>query len=499
MNLVDFKKVRFETLGCRLNQIESEATAKYFVDKGFSVCVEPLSSITEEDNFTSLCIINTCTVTQKAEQKARRLIRLCARKFPNAVIIVTGCYAQLSPKEICDIDSHVCAVGGQIKSRLVEVPDLLDKALAAAFAKGGDDVNTCNWNPVDFIKIINEKITGAAQDKASFPENSFKLSTSSFISHSRASLKIQDGCNNSCSYCAIHIARGHSVSIDVQTAIDRVKELEESGHDEVVLTTVNIGQYKGLYNGKYLNFAQLLVKLLENTTSINFRISSLYPEIVNDEFCSAIASSRVRPHFHLSVQSGSDRILSSMNRNYVADDVVKACDLIRSVKPDAFIACDIITGFPGEEDSDFEDTMALCKRCDFAWVHAFPYSERPGTAAASMKHKVPQSVSGERCSQLVRWAKDNKINYINKFKGDVRPAILETIRRPAVLAASLGGGRLPNRELVYHAVTDNFLHCELRSDIKMEAGKTILIRITGPLEDRIEKGGEIEAAASIIR
>ena len=356
------------------------------------------------------------------------------------------------------------------------------------------------------------------QNKAAFPENSFKLATSSFIAHSRASLKIQDGCNNNCSYCAIHMARGHSVSIDVQTAIDRVVDLEKSGHDEVVLTTVNIGQYRGAYNGRFLNFSQLLVKLLENTSTINFRISSLYPEIVDDEFCAAISDKRVRPHFHLSVQSGSDKILASMNRNYVAADVVRACDLIRTVKPDAFIACDIITGFPGEEDCDFEDTMSLCRRCDFAWVHGFPYSERPGTEAAVMKHKVPQSVSGERCRELIAWAKSNKIKYIEGFEGRVVPAIIETIRRPAVLAGGVmsgagvtaggvnggvvsgaaGGVNGTGGQVIYHAVTENFLHCEIHTSEKLEAGKTVMVEILKPLKERIEKGGEIEALAGLV-
>ena len=361
--------VRFETLGCRLNQIESEATAKYFIDAGFNVKVEGVTSASPDDLSTSLCIINTCTVTQKAEQKARRIIRLCLKKYTNATVLVTGCYAQLAAAEINSIDPRVVVVGGQIKSRLVEVPGLLKNELYKSEinkkADGQRHDYSAGWSPVEFVNIINENVVNKPQAKLTFPEDSFKLSTSSFIAHSRASLKIQDGCNNNCSYCAIHMARGHSVSIDVQTAIDRVVELEKAGQDEVVLTTVNIGQYKGAYKGEFLNFSQLLVKLLENTSSINFRISSLYPEIVDDEFCSVISNDRVRPSFHLSVQSGSDKILQSMNRAYKAADVVNACDLIRSVKPDAFIACDIITGFPGEEDCDFEDTMALCRRCDF--------------------------------------------------------------------------------------------------------------------------------------
>ena len=472
------KTVRFETLGCRLNQIESEATAKYFIDQGFNVSLEGLSSKTEEDPLTVLCVINTCTVTQKAEQKARRIIRLCVKKFPNAAVLVTGCYAQLASKEISEISNHIVVVKGQIKSRLVAVPSLLKKC--------EDD-----FNPLTFVDTINKELVIPPQEKLSFPENSFKLSTSSFVAHSRASLKIQDGCNNNCSYCAIHMARGHSVSIDVQTAIDRVIELENNGQHEVVLTTVNIGQYKGFYKGEYLNFSQLLIKLLENTKTINFRISSLYPEIVDDEFCNAIKDPRVRPSFHLSVQSGSDKILKSMNRAYKAIDVIKACDAIRSVKENPFIACDIITGFPGETDEDFEATMQLCYRCDFSWVHAFPYSERPGTLAATMKHKVPQSVSGERCKFLSNWAKENKVKYINSYLGKPLKAILETVKRPAIFKNA-------TTKQVYHAVTENFLHCEIETNEYFEGSQSITVELLKPLEERIQKGGEIEALAKIL-
>ena len=224
-------EIRIETLGCRLNQIESESAARIFLDKGFSVSMEGVTSSSQEDKETLVCIINTCTVTQKAEQKARRLIRLLLKKYPESTLIATGCYAQLASAEIEKMDSRICVIGGQMKSRLARVPELLIKAK-----------NEGKWNPLSFSQLIKKEISVIPQKKIGFPEESFKLATSAFLSHSRPSLKIQDGCNSNCSYCAIHIARGHSVSLDVQTAIDRVKELEAKVHGEVVLTTVNIGQ-----------------------------------------------------------------------------------------------------------------------------------------------------------------------------------------------------------------------------------------------------------------
>ena len=471
--------IRIQTLGCRLNQIESESIGRLFIEKGFSVSMEVVTSQSDEDFNTVLCIVNTCTVTQKSEQKARRLIRLLLKKYPESAIIVTGCYAQLAPKEISEIDSRIAVVGGQIKSRLEKVPELLFSELEKS-----------SFNKINFVSIINDQISLAPNEKKDFPENSFILSTSSFINHSRASLKIQDGCNNNCSYCAIHIARGHSVSIDVKTAVDRVKLLEKNGQDEVVITTVNIGQYKSEYLGKIYNFAKLLKLMLECTNRINFRISSLYPEIVDDEFCEVIKNPRVRPHFHISVQSGSNKILGAMNRVYKAETVLNACRKLSEVKDKPFLACDIITGFPGETEEDFEQTMKLCQECNFSWVHAFPYSERPGTIAASMKNKVPQSVSGERAKKLTDWAIQQKIDYVNFFAGKEVPAILETVRRPSVLVKN-------SQKIIYHAVTENFIHCEIVSEKKLESNKAINVKIIKALEERIVKGGEIEAQGMI--
>ena len=473
-------EIRIETLGCRLNQIESEAAARFFLEAGFSVDMKACSAASEEDEETRLCVLNTCTVTQKAEQKARRIIRLQLKKYPFSCVIVTGCYAQLASEEIKKIDARIAVLGGQIKSRIAEVPSLLKEELKKE-----------KWNPCGFASIINQKISQPLAQKAGFPEKSFTLATSSFVAHSRASLKIQDGCNNSCSYCAIHIARGKSVSIPVETALERVLELEEKGNDEVVITTVNIGQYRAEYKGEIFNFTRLLAFLLENTKKIAFRISSLYPEVVTDEFCRVIKNPRVRPHFHLSVQSGSNSVLEKMNRAYKAEAVIKACQKLRSAKDNPFLACDIITGFPGESEADFLQTLDLCNKCAFAWVHAFPFSERPGTPAAGMKPKVPQSISGERAGKITDFAIKSKISYVNQYAGKELSAILETVRKPVALSGNSG-------LMIYHAVTENFIHCEIKTDRPLTVNKSVRLRIIKSLPERISKGGEIEALAEII-
>ena len=498
MNKSDFV-IRFETLGCRLNQIESEGAAHFFVEAGFHVDMTPTTASSKEDVSTVLCVVNTCSVTQKAEQKDRRIIRLLLKKYPKASIIVTGCYAQLRPLEIKKIDPRVSVLGGQIKNRLSEVPALLGEFLAChaertdCHAERTDchaERTDCHAersrgiSPEDFSSLLEEKICSKTIRTKGLSEDAFRLATDSFLSHSRSSIKIQDGCNNNCAYCTIHIARGKSVSLDVKTVLERVKELEKKGQSEVVFTSVNIAQYRGLYNGGFLNFTNLLKLCLENTSKINFRISSIYPEIVDDEFCEVIKDERVCPHFHISVQSGSDRILSLMNRSYSREKIISACEKLKTAKENPFLACDIITGFPGETDDDFEDTLSLCKKCGFAWIHAFPYSERPDTPAVKMKNKIPQSVSGQRAERLTEWASKSKIKYIESFSGKETDAVIETN---------------------FHAMTKNFIHCKISCDndfdkefIEKNEGKLCKIIIEKILSDNIKKGGEVEAEAVIV-
>lgn len=464
--------VRIETLGCRLNQIESESAAQLFIESGFNV----LFSINEEDDNTRLVIINTCAVTQKAEQKARRVFRLALKNYKNAVLLITGCYAQLSKNQIEKMDERIAVLGGQIKSRIASLPDLLKN-------------NT--HSPADFAAILKKELCNIPAIKPGFPEDSFKFAASNLQAHSRASLKIQDGCNNNCAFCTIHIARGHSVSLDVKSALERVLALENQGYDEVVLTTINIAQYRGLFIDEkgveqYYNFSALLKYLLASTKKICFRISSLYPEIVDKGFCQVIKNPRVRPHFHISVQSGSNKILQLMNRKYNRDDVIKACADLRQAKPGCFLACDIITGFPGENDEDFVQTMDLCRQCDFSWVHTFPFSARPGTPAFDMKPKIPQSVSQKRAHELNDWAVSQKIKYIKSFISKPLPAIIEKEQPSST-----------NTNFIYNCMTENFIHCQVTSPTPLQESKEYKITITDVMLENIHKGGEIEATALV--
>lgn len=474
-------KIHFETLGCRLNQIESESAARFFSDAGFFVQMESVNAQNAEDRNVIICVVNTCTVTTKAEQKARRVIRLLLKKFPLATVIVTGCYAQVEPAEIEKIDNRIAVLKGMNKARLSEVPEVLKNFL------GGNKVfDESKYSPVDFTKLLRNSVF--VQPERVQAENPFKLSTDTFLSHSRSSLKIQDGCNCQCTYCRIHIARGKSVSLAADEVIKRVNDLKNAGQKEVVITTVNIGQYRSEYEGKKIDFTDLLEILLEKTSGISFRLSSLYPEIVDERFAQIIKDERVCPHFHISLQSGSDRILHLMKRPYKVDQVYTAIELLKKAKKNPFIACDIIAGFPGETEEDFAETLKLVDWAKFSWIHAFPFSARPGTEAYSMKPKIPESVAGKRVNQLLEIACKNKIEYINELCG-------HTIRAIAEKSIDFEGKKC------FRSVTENFLHCVVElseGQIIPDSGSRICLKIVKPLEKSIKKGSEEEAFATLL-
>lgn len=490
-NLSKVYTVHFETLGCRLNQIESEGGASFFEKEGFSINMEPFTSKTSLKDDIVLSVINTCTVTSKAEQKARRLIRLLLKITPNACVLVTGCYAELDQKIISAISDKIFVLPGSKKSLLSEIPAILkvflqknidfqskkDFSFGSSFSK-----HLSFWLESKYVSISSE-LSSSSFSKVVDP---FRLSTDTFFIHSRSSIKIQDGCNNACTYCRIHLARGKAVSLDVNTVLQRVQQLERKGYHEVVLTGVNLSQYKGAYNHTFLDLAQLLNLLLSSTTKICFRISSLYPERVDNDFCKVLINPRIQPHFHLSVQSGSDEILKKMCRPYNSKQVLEAVQRIRQVKPLAFIACDIIAGFPGETENDFNLTMELCQKAEFTWIHAFPFSPRPGTLAFTMKPTVPQSVTTQRIKKLTEFAIQSKCNYISLCSGKSVTAVTEFTRRD----------RAGNSKGMIHAVTANYLHVQLPGAFPQ--GSLIKVKICNALVENIKAGEDIEATAEAV-
>ncbi|TFG79934.1 MAG: tRNA (N(6)-L-threonylcarbamoyladenosine(37)-C(2))-methylthiotransferase MtaB [Spirochaetales bacterium] len=387
--------VSFRTFGCRLNQTETEGTAGAFAHAG--------ARIVSFGEPADVVVFNTCTVTGKAEQKARREMRLALRRNPDAVLLATGCYAEMEPGAIAALAPRVVVLPGSRKSVLAK----LATALYSAHAEGFD--------PLDEARRIVAESLGTRVDPFWFSIGDFRL-------RSRASLKIQDGCDNRCAYCRVCLARGGSVSLDPAEVVRRARGLAAAGYPEIVLTGVNLSQYSS--GGRA--FPDLLEILARETDTVAYRVSSWEPDRVDDAFLRAFASPRVRPHLHLAVQSGADPVLRAMGRAYRCDDVLRAAASVRSAKGDPFIGADLIVGFPGETDEDFSATMDFLAALDPAWVHVFPFSPRPGTRAWSMKPKIPERVAALRAAEVAAFATKSKRRFSERRIGNILEAVLET-------------------------------------------------------------------------
>ncbi len=363
-------RAAFYTFGCKLNQFETEALASSFRSQGFS-----LVSVREEAEYY---IINTCTVTSKSEQKARRLIRKLSRRTSESLLIVTGCYAQLNREVLESLGDNIVVVSQDKKNILMDLPGFLT----------GDAGLPDN-------KLKSFGMFSSIAEVSPHGQFSFKVDKYSF--HSRAFLKIQDGCDYRCAYCRIPLARGRSVSLDPDTVVARLKKLESSGYREVVLTGVNIASY----SYKDISLPGLLARVLEGVSRLRFRLSSLEPEMIDHELGDVLRKEEICPHFHIPVQSGSNKVLRHMQRRHRADEVINAVNLLKQVKPGSFIAADLLVGFPGETDEDFMLTRNLVQELEFSRLHVFPFSPRPGTEAYTMKDRVPERIRDERVKELL--------------------------------------------------------------------------------------------------
>jgi len=339
------------------------------------------------------------------------MIRKLLRDNPESCVIVIGCYAQLDTEEIMSLGAdgrRLFVLGGGegaagTKSALLGLPEYLSDAssveplpyLLESWIRNGE-------SPIE-----NDSVFYFNPDKFSF--------------HSRAYLKIQDGCDNNCAYCRVRLARGKSLSLNREAVLERLRAFEAKGIAEVFITGVNITQY----SDSGIDLAGLLELLLENTGTIALRLSSLEPERIDTRLASTLAHPRIRPHFHFSIQSASDAILQSMGRIYNVYTVEKAIALLRSVKDNPFLACDIITGFPGETEDEFAKTLGFCERTRFAWIHAFPYSRRPGTAAFSFGDSVRDIDKTRRVEALTALALRGKRSYAKSWLGKELSAVVE--------------------------------------------------------------------------
>ncbi|MDR2494476.1 MAG: MiaB/RimO family radical SAM methylthiotransferase [Spirochaetaceae bacterium] len=437
------------TVGCKLNQLESEAVAQSFRGAGFRVFPWNPGAPPAE-GAPDVLVVNTCTVTSKAEQKARRVIRKALRDHPKSALVVTGCYAQLDPKAIESLgmgmgiegETRVFVLAGSRKNALLELPALLAEA-------GRDGIS----------RVLGQWLGTSMPD-----DERFGLQPTDFAFHSRAFLKIQDGCDNRCAYCRVPLARGPSASLTAARALAALTELEARGYREAVLAGVNISQYR---DGA-LDLAGLAARLLQGTSAIGLRFSSLEPDGVTPALLDTLSHPRVRPHFHLSAQSGSPLVLARMGRRYTPEVLGEVAGSLRSVKDDPFLSCDIIAGFPGETPEAFEETLALCLSLDFAHIHGFPYSRRPGTPAwACAAHEaVPEREARARVERLLALGRQGKRRYIRRWIGKTVGGIVESLGEPAGFSL---------------VVSDNYLKLRLdrpKGDIPPK-GAAARCRITG--------------------
>jgi threonylcarbamoyladenosine tRNA methylthiotransferase MtaB len=419
-----------ENFGCRATQADGAAMERDLLEKGMTRAAATAQA--------ELVVLNTCTVTTSADHDARATIRRIHRENPGARIIVTGCYAQRAPGELASLPGVSLVVGNSHKSQLAEIAvkraGQHRQAEAPPLAGGFVPLSTLNAKPPQNGAVPAEIIVGdifAHTELTAAPV--FEADTAS--ERTRPNLKVQDGCNNRCSFCIIPFVRGKSRSLKLEQVLASVRELVASGYREIVLSGINLGRWgrdfpspmSGQSAAQRVRFTELLRAILTETQVEKVRISSVEPMDWSDELIDLAASSpRICKHAHVPLQSGSDRVLRQMHRRYrpwhYADRILK----IRQAMPDAAIGADVMVGFPGETDDDFEQTRALIENLPFTYLHVFTYSSRPGTPSAAMPSQVRGDVAHERNRILRELAAHKKRQFHEGFVGRTLEAITLT-------------------------------------------------------------------------
>ena len=369
------KKVAFYTLGCKVNQYETEAMLELFEKEGYEKA--------ETEDYADVYVINTCTVTHMSDRKSRQYIRRMKKKNPDAIIAVVGCYSQVSPEEILSIDEVNLVMGTNDRKKIVEEVKKIDASRKVSTV---DDIMK--------VKAFEEIEINKTNGKT------------------RAFMKIQDGCDRYCSYCIIPYARGRVRSRDLESIVKEVENLAANGYKEVVLTGIHVASY-----GKDIKDSD--IKLLDVIKQINdiegierIRLSSVEPILFTDEFVEAVSTmDKVCPHYHLSLQSGCDETLKRMKRRYTTEEYKAIVDRLRAAIPNVSITTDVIVGFPGETNEEFDKTYEFLKDIELTHMHVFKYSPRKGTPAATMENQVDPSTKHDRSEKLLQLNEEN----FNKF------------------------------------------------------------------------------------
>ena len=391
------------TLGCKVNQHESDILAAALQTRGWQGV--------EDGQIADVCIVNTCTVTQKASMQSRQMIRQLQRRHPGTVIIVTGCYAQVAPEEIEAIDGVHAIVGHRRKSAL---PDLIIRAI-----RDIDAVPLCSVEKLETtIPFADSPVTAPG-------------------GRTRPFLKIQDGCNSFCTYCIVPYARGRSRSMGPDSVLHHLSQLGGMGYQEVVLTGIHLGAY-GLDLSPPTHLLGLL-KLIETHRPVaRIRLSSIEPNEVSRDIIAQVASSAILcPHFHLPLQSGDDTILKSMHRPYSRDLFRQQVMAIHSRMPQAAVGADVLVGFPGEDDHAFANTAQLLEELPLSYLHVFPFSRRPGTPASDYPDQVDTQIIKQRTAKIRAIGRKKKQAFLRKAVGRSANVLVET-RRDAATGHLIG-------------------------------------------------------------
>lgn len=387
------KSVAFYTLGCKLNFSETSTISRTFEEKGF----KKVGFQETPDIF----IINTCSVTENADKKCKKIVKEAQKINPNGFVAIIGCYAQLKPKEIAEIEGVDAVLGASEKFRLHELLPTFEKA-------------------ADFIPA-EQKVFARGIEEAIEYHTSYSLHD-----RTRTFLKVQDGCDYPCSYCTIPMARGGSRSDTVENVVKAAREIAANGVKEVVLTGVNIGDF-GIINGQRTATFADLVRALDEVEGIErFRISSIEPNLLTNEIIEFVgASKRFVPHFHIPLQSGSNKVLGLMRRRYRRELYTERVEAIRRIMPDCCIGVDVIVGHPGETHADFLDTYNFINELDVNYLHVFTYSERANTRALEIRPVVPAKDRAERSRMLHILSDKKKRAFYEQHMGKVYPVLFE--------------------------------------------------------------------------
>jgi len=423
--------VYLQTHGCKLNQADTAQLSAQFLDSGFQ--------ITDSIDNADVYLINTCTVTHVADKKARQAIRSARRKRPDCKIIVTGCYAERSSKDLQKFSEIDLVIGNKEKPKIV---GLLKEML-------GHDLAACTTGS-DFSEVLTPR-----------------------ISRTRGMVKIQEGCDQVCAYCIVPKVRGRERSIYPEIIIKQINDFVGNGYKEIVLTGTQLGSY-GFEFGD-CDLTMLLERILSETDLQRLRVSSLQPQEINQKILSIWNDERVCPHFHLPLQSGSDSVLERMRRRYTSKDYLTATQMIRSQIPNNSITADVIVGFPGETENDFNDTFDLCNEINFSSLHVFPFSVRPGTSAQYFDLQVAPDVKAKRMKRLINLSIDKRRLFRDTLIGKERLVLWEECSE---IGSRLKWSGLTEDYLRVECFSDNRLHNQI-SKVKILSlnGEKLLVEI----------------------